>query len=173
MTNYVSDWMSNVRGAEYGFLKAVVYALEQFDEKNNLPLYAMIAICNGKPFGSYKIIEGDRLVYATPLRRILDKALSGVEFVFKDRKVSVRVSPNGGVNHDALETLRMLGTIPGMSIRNDAFKAAFPAKEKVKKTIEAEKGAKHVAKYLKGNGLSLGDVLDLIRAEMAVQVVTE
>lgn len=40
--NLVSSWASNVRGAEYGFFKAVIYAVEQFKEKNNLPLTALV-----------------------------------------------------------------------------------------------------------------------------------
>ena len=36
--NMVRAWGSNVRNAEYGFFKALVWALEQFQHKNNAPL---------------------------------------------------------------------------------------------------------------------------------------
>ena len=65
MTDYVKAWVSNARGAEYGFFKAVEYALEQFGEKNNKPMYALIAFTNGKSFGSYKIC----LLYTSPSPR--------------------------------------------------------------------------------------------------------
>ena len=33
MTDMVQKWVSNAKGAEYGFFKAVEYALDQFAEK--------------------------------------------------------------------------------------------------------------------------------------------
>jgi hypothetical protein len=170
--NIVLDWASNVRGAEYGFIKAVIYALEQFGEKNNKPIYTMIAICNGKAYDKFKIVQGDRLAYATPLRRILNKALANVTFTFKDGKASVKVGDNGGLNSDILEALRMLVTIPGMSIRHAKFKEMFPAEQKKggekPKDEVAKVEAKRIAKTLKDKGLTMADVIDLLRAEMAL-----
>ena len=74
----LKSWVSNARGAEYGFFKAVQYALEQFGEKNNLPMYALIAFTNGKKYGGYKIC-GRRVFslkqFSAPLKRILNVAL--------------------------------------------------------------------------------------------------
>jgi hypothetical protein len=170
--NLVSDWASNARGAEYGFIKAVIYALEQFGEKNNKPVCTLLAICNGKHYGKFKIVQGDRLAYATPLKRVLNKALSNTTFVFKDGKVSVKVGENGGLNADMLEALRMLATVSGMSIRHAKFKEMFPAEpkradEKPKDEV-AKAEAKRIAKALKDKGLTMADVIDLLRAEMAI-----
>lgn len=165
MSDPIKLWMSNVRGAEYGFFKAVTYALEQFQEKNNIPLTALVAICNGKPFGSYSILEGDRLQYATPLKRILDKALSDARLTFKDGKAKWKVGSNGGVNADVLETLRMLCALDRVSIRSDVFKEHFPVvKKQVEKTQEEWRAAyaKRLAKMLaeaEQHGVKLGDIL--------------
>lgn len=166
--NLVLSWASNVRGAEYGFIKAVIYALEQFQHKNNIPLSAMVALCNGKSFGTYKIVEGDRLAYATPLKRILGKALSDATLTFKDGKAKWKVGANGGVNADVLELLRRLATVPGISIRHESFKTAFPkdaTKSKAKK--DATKVAKDMFKVLADNGLALGDVMPHLQALVA------
>lgn len=173
MTNQVQAWMSNVRGAEYGFLKAVVYALEQFEEKNNIPLTAMVAICNGKPFSTYRIVDGDRLQFAAPLKRVLDKALSGCKLTFKDGKAKWKVSANGGVNRDILEGLRVLSA-SGASIRSQAFKDAFPVvkSKKVKPHDEAvEAMAKRILKSLENeneareteDSLTLGEIIEALR----------
>jgi len=129
----VASWMSSVRGSEYGFLKAVIYALEQFEHKNNKPLSAMVAICNGKPFSGYKIVEGDRLPYAAPLKRVLAKALSGCELRFVDGKSKWKVAANGGLNREILDGLRVIvSSDKTCSVRSDAFKEMFPV---VKKSV--------------------------------------
>ena len=164
--NLVSAWMSDVRGAEYGFFKAVIYALEQFSEKNNLPLTAMVAICNGKPFQSYKIVSGDRLAYAAPLKRILDKALSDATLTFKDGKAKWKVGPNGGVNKDILDGLRILvAGHPNLRVTSQAFKDAYPKAAPQKKVKDAEKVSTAMLKMLTDNGLTLGDVLPLLQAK--------
>jgi hypothetical protein len=171
--NMVSKWASNVRGAEYGFIKAVIYALEQFGEKNNKPLYTMVAICNGKSYDRFKIVQGDRLAYATPLKRILAQALSNVTFTYKEGQFKCKVGENGGLNRDMLEALRMLATVPGMSIRHEKFKEMFPAIAKEKKdkehAVKVSDAANKIAKLLKSEGLVMGDVTDLVRALMAVE----
>lgn len=164
--NFVSAWMSDVRGAEYGFFKAVIYALEQFQENNNLPLTAMVAICNGKPFQSYKIVSGDRMSYATPLKRILDKALSDATITFKDGKAKWKVGANGGVNADILAGLRILvAGNPNLRTTSQAFKDAFPKAETMRKVKDAEKVSTAVLKMLIDNGLTLGDVLPVLQAK--------
>lgn len=138
MTNAIQTWMSDVRGAEYGFLSAVVFALDEFDKKNNLPLYALISICNGKPFSTYKIIKGDRLTYAAPLKRILDETLSGIKIVFKNDKYSVRAETQGGINADKMTALRNLAEAK-TRVQSDAFKAEFPVIKKDDLRSKAEK----------------------------------
>ena len=128
-TDHVKNWVSNARGAEYGFFKAVEYALEQFGEKNNLPMYALIAFTNGKKYGGYKIEDGYSLKqFSAPLKRILNVALSDVKFTFKDGKAGVVVGDNGGLNREGLEKVSMLAASKS-AVRSTAFDNAFPKPE--------------------------------------------
>jgi hypothetical protein len=138
MTDYVKNWVSNARGAEYGFFKAVQYALEQFGEKNNLPMYALIAFTNGKKYGGYKsAVEGYSLKqFSAPLKRILAVALSDVKFTFKDGKPGVKVGENGGLNLDGLKSVSMLAA-SNCGLRSSAFDDAFPKAEKPPKEFDA------------------------------------
>ena len=146
MTDFVKAWVSNARGAEYGFFKAVQYALEQFGEKNNKPMYALIAFTNGKSFGSYKIEDGYKLSqFSAPLKRILNVALSDVKFTFKDGKASCKVGKNGGLNNDVLEGVRTLAA-SNVGIKSQAFKNAFPTPEKVAKEKDLQAWAERAVK---------------------------
>ncbi len=137
MTDHVKNWVSNARGAEYGFFKAVQYALEQFGEKNNLPMYALIAFTNGKKYGGYKIEQGYSLKqFSAPLKRILAVALSDVKFTFKDGKPGVKVGENGGLNREGLEKVAMLAA-SNCGLRSTAFDDAFPKPEKPAKEFDA------------------------------------
>jgi hypothetical protein len=162
VTDYVKAWVSNARGAEYGFFKAVEYALEQFGEKNNKPMYALIAFTNGKSFGSYKIEDGYSLSqFSAPLKRILNVALSDVKFTFKDGKASCKVGKNGGLNHDVLEGVRVLAASK-VGVKSQAFKDAFPAvaAAKVEKTRDQkrEQLINYMTKFAKDNGFTLAEV---------------
>jgi len=155
-TNQVTTWVSNARNAEYGFLKAVLYALEQFQEKNNKPLYAMIAICGGKPFGNYKIENGYKLTqFNTPLKRILDVALSDVKIRFKEGKASVKVGENGGVNADIVQGLRTLAA-SNVGVKSQAFENAFPRIEKEKPQLTNEKAIDKLHTYMQKIADELG-----------------
>lgn len=152
----VMSWVSNARGAEYGFLGAVCYALEQFEKKNNKPMYALIAFTNGKKFGSYKIDEGYKLTqFATPLRRVLQHALSDVKFVFKDGKAGVKVGKNGGVNSDVLRNLQALLKLHNgrVGLKSDMFKDMFPAVKSEPKQREDKSVVEQIVKLAKKQGL--------------------
>lgn len=163
MTDFVKAWVSDARGAEYGFFKAVQYALEQFGEKNNKPMYALIAFTNGKSFGSYKIEDGYKLSqFSAPLKRILNVALSDVKFTFKDGKASCKVGKNGGLNNDVLEGVRTLAASK-VGIKSQAFKDAFPAPEKAVKPFDAQAWAERA---IKSNG---ADQLEIMIAALQAQ----
>jgi len=139
MTNTIdpiATFLSNARGAEYGFANAVLYAIDQFNEQNNKPLYALIAFCNGKKFGSYKIEAGYSMTqFSTPLKRVLARALFNVSFVFKDGKAGVKATVKGepmGVNGGVLNALQELIELHNGSIgvKSDAFQSMFPAVKK-------------------------------------------
>jgi hypothetical protein len=137
MTDHVKNWVSNARGAEYGFFKAVQYALEQFGEKNNLPMYALIAFTNGKKYGGYKIEQGYSLKqFSAPLKRILAVALSDVKFTFPEGKPKVEVGKNGGLNREGLEKVAMLAA-SNCGLRSSAFDDAFPKAAKPPKEFDA------------------------------------
>lgn len=158
MTDYVKNWVSDARGAEYGFFKAVEYALEQFGKKNNKPIYALIAFTNGKSFGNYKIEEGYRLKqFSAPLKRILNVALSDVKFTFKDGKAGCKVGKNGGLNHDVLKGIEILAASK-VGINSPSFKERFPPlnADKPEKTMEqkCDTFVNYAAKTAKG-GLSI------------------
>ena len=169
MTDYVKAWVSNARGAEYGFFKAVEYALEQFGEKNNKPMYALIAFTNGKSFGSYKIEDGYKLSqFSAPLKRILAVALSDVKFTFKDGKASCKVGKNGGLNHDVLEGVRTLAASK-VGVKSDAFKAAFPvltaAKPEKSHDQRVEQLHTYMAKMAKEMGVPFAQVQAMASAK--------
>ena len=137
MTDYVKKWVSNARGAEYGFFKAVQYALEQFGEKNNLPMYELIAFTTGKKCNRHKIEEGYSLKqFSAPLKRILAVALDDVEFTFKDGKPGVEVGKDGGLKLDGLRSVAMLAA-SNCGLRSTAFDDAFPKPAKPPKEFDA------------------------------------
>ena len=162
MTDMVQKWVSNAKGAEYGFFKAVEYALAQFGEKNNKPLYALIAFTNGKQFGSYKIEQGYTLTqFSAPLKRILAVALSDVKFTFKDGKAKCKVGENGGLNHDVLEGVRTLAASK-VGVKSQAFKDAFPpltaSKPEKTRDEKREQLINYMTKFAKDNGFTLDEV---------------
>lgn len=163
----VQKWVSNARGAEYGFLKAVSYALDQFGKKNNRPLYALIAFTNGKKFGSYQIEDGYRLTqFSTPLKRVLNVALSDVKFTFKDGKAGCKVGKNGGLNHDVLANLdKTLELYNGrIGLKSDVFKDMFPAVKAEPKKREDKSVVESVIKSAKKNGLTRDKLEAMIAA---------
>ena len=108
-TCVVNSWAANARLAEYNFLKTVQYAIEQFETKNNEPLYKMVGFVNGRNIKAIKTEEGYRLKqFSTPLKNIMDKTLANVKITFKDGKGKATVGQNGGVNRDMLKALRIL-----------------------------------------------------------------
>lgn len=170
--NIVDTWASSAKGAQYGFIKAVIYALEQFDARNNAPLTKMVALANGKvwkgPNGKSVTCNGIKLTgFASPLKRILDKALSGCELTFKDGKAKWVVKENGGLNHDVLDGLRVLAAVPNIHVGHDSFKAAFPVVKADKVVDNKAKNAarKRVHKLAEDMGMTLEAFLALCAAK--------
>ena len=165
--NLVKSWISNARNAEYNFIKTAVYAFEQFDNRNNIPLLAMIAFCNGKEFGSYKIEKGYTLTqFKTPLKRIMDQVLSDVTIRYKDKKAKVKVGENGGVNHDQLQGLRILAASQ-VGIKSKSFDEAFPKPEKKVSEYTVEKADAEIAKLLTKISTELGMTIDQAKAKVS------
>lgn len=165
MTNHVNNWLSNMRGAEYGFFKAVVQALESFNDGDKNSLGKLLCITHGRTCKRLKIVEKDRMPYATPLKRILDHALENVTYKFdKDQDFGVVFvkGDNGGVSSDRIEALRMLGA---KTIRDKAFKETFPA---IKKTEVKPREDKAVVvsgiKSAKKNGMAMEKYMAMVTA---------
>lgn len=159
MTDHVKSWLSDVRGAEYGFFRAVVQALESFNDGDGNSLGKLLTITHGKTAKRLKTIEKDRMQFATPLKTILDHALQGVTYkYYKDADFGVvfKKSENGGVDTTRIEALRVL---KNASIRDKAFKSAFPkiTKEAPEKSEEDRLAQlhKYMAKFAAENDLSI------------------
>jgi hypothetical protein len=165
MTDFVKNWLADVRGAEYGFFKAVVQALESFNEGDTNSLGKLLCITHGKTCKRLKIVEKDRMPYAAPLKRILEHSLEGVTYKFdksKDFGVVFDRGANGGVSVDRIGALRVLG---GKTVRDKAFKDAFPA---IKKTDTKPREDKSVVvsgiKSAKKNGMTMEKYMAMVTA---------
>lgn len=184
--NMVNDWASDIRGADEKFIRAMVYALDQFGQKNNAPLYNLIAICNGKVFKGKDSIRGlsrgandkmPRLTqFANPLKRVLDSAAAGFTFKYKDGVVSVSVKKGAAIDVSKVEALRMLCAKGAdgrfISARSSEFAKVFPAPEKAEKPKKSaqevqEQLAKYLAKLAKDSGFDLETVKAMANAKPA------
>lgn len=168
MTDHVKTWMSHTKGAEYSFFKAVVDALESFNQGDYNKLAKLLVLTHGKTCKRLKIVEKDRLPYAVHLKRILDHSLQGVEYKFnkeKDFGVVFKKSDNGGVDNDRIQTLKMLGR---KTIRDKMYKDAFPPiKKNTSDKSVAEKldaRAELDMKWLKDNDVSLDVYIAKLRS---------
>jgi len=171
MSNNVANWASNVRGAEYNFLPTVVRAFEQFNNGNTTEIAKLLCITNGRKSGIIKVIEGDRLQYAAPLKRIMAKVFEGVEWKFNSKNKSgvvFKMSDNGGANTDQIEGLRVLGKV---RINSDVFKKAFPVvkKEHEPKTTEQirEQFWNFMEKFSKDTGTPMAQVKAIASSKQA------
>jgi len=132
MTYTVANWGSDIRNAETKFFPMVADCLEQLNNGNSTDLAKLLCITHGKKSGIISVIEGERLKFAAPLKRILSYALENVEFRFDEKKkagVKFKVGDNGGASVDRIQALRVLGK---STVASDAFKKAFPVIKKDK-----------------------------------------
>lgn len=170
----VASWGSNVRASEYNFLPTVLWAIEQAQADNWNALAKLLCLTHGKE-GKISLVKsdkdgelkGDRTKFAEPLKRILSQVLVNVTYKFaadKDYGVVFKRGGNWGFDAEKIKALVVCGKV---TVKDRRFSQAFPKTVPEKKAKEPVDAAKHLAKYLKDNGLSLGDVVDLIRAEMA------
>ena len=184
--NMVNDWASDVRGADEKFIRAMVYAFDQFAEKNNAPLYNLIAIVNGKAFNGKDSIRGMQksadgklpklTQFKAPFDRVLRSVLIGFSFKYKDGKVSVSVKKDAEIARDKIEALRMCAVKNSsgryISVRSVEFLKVFPVAEKAekaKKTAQEMQDmvAKYLAKIAEENGFDLETVKAMATAKPA------
>lgn len=159
MVDQVKKFCSNATGAETGFFKAVVQALESFNAGDTNSLGKLLVVTHGKVCKRIKRKEPARMVYATHLKRILDHSLQGVTYKFNkdaDFGVVFEKGDNGGVDTDRIQALRNLGE---RTIRDKGYKDAFPVirKDTSEKTLEQkQKQAKSwLIKFAKDNNMTV------------------
>jgi len=169
MTYSVKDWGSDIRNAETRFFPMVADCLEQLNNGNSTDLAKLLCITHGKKSSIITVIEGERLKFATPLKRILNYALEGVEIKFDAKKkagVRIKVGDNGGASTDRIQALRNLGKA---TIASDAFKAAFPvltaAKPEKSHDQRVEQLHTYMAKMAKEMGVSFAQVQAMASAK--------
>lgn len=163
MTYSVKEWGNDVRGAETKFFPMVADCLEQLNNGNSTDLAKLLCITHGKKSGIITVIEGERLKFAAPLKRILAHSLENVEFRFDEKKkagVRIKVGDNGGASTDRIQALRTLGKA---TITSKAFKEAFPTAEKAAKAWDAIAWAERA---VKSNG---ADQLEVMIAALQAQ----
>jgi hypothetical protein len=146
----VNSWASNARSADQTFNATVAYALEQFENGNHSELAKLICVTNGKTCKGIKVIDGERLPFAAPLRRVLLKAFVGVTMKFnKNLPLGVKFTKNGdnaGIDNEVIEALRVLGK---QTYRSEAFKEAFPAPQKKQAELTLEEKQKRARAAIK------------------------
>lgn len=137
----IQKFASNSRGADTAFLPAVLFALEQFENKNNHHIYQLIAFVKGFDYSSgVKVLEyeGDEAGlrvkqkrFAPMFQRIINKAFSNTTFTFKDGKAKAKVGKNGGLNGDVVVELRELLALynNNLVIDHKSVQAMFPTKK--------------------------------------------
>jgi hypothetical protein len=163
----VLGFLSDAKSAEKNFVPAVVAALESFKAGDANLLARMITTCNGRSAKRIRKVETGKLVYAAPLKRVLQVALMGVTMkADKETDFGVKFTKgdNGGVSESVLQALRDMGSV---SFRSDKFKKAFPAPKSNKALKDADDVADKVVKEMMENHLTPGDMFDLIRAKYA------
>ena len=163
MTYTVANWGSDIRNAETRFFPMVADCLEQLNNGNSTDLAKLLCITHGKKSGIITGIEGERLKFAAPLKRILAHSLENVEFRFDEKKkagVRIKVGDNGGASTDRIQALRNLGKA---TIASKAFKEAFPTAEKAAKAGDAIAWAERA---VKSNG---ADQLEVMIAALQAQ----
>ena len=162
MTYTVATWGSDVRNAETKFCGIVADCLEQLNNGNSTDLAKLLCITHGKKSGIISVIEGEKLQYAAPLKRVLAKALEGVEYRFDPKKksgVKFKSSDNGGANTDVIQALRVLGAA---RVQSKAFRDTFPT-VKVEKEFDVQSWAERA---IKSNG---ADKLEAMIAALQAQ----
>lgn len=181
VTSAVENWLSNVRGAESGFFKAVHSAmLEARDKGNWNDLARLLCVVNGKKAKRVKVIEKERLPFAVPLKNIMEHVLNGVSFKYdpeRDYGVKFSKKDNWGFDDDKILALDLL-SVQKLTIRSEAYKKAFPKIEKAVGELSEEQKreklqkdqdamAKRFAKQLKDAGFDPDLIFGMARKELA------
>tara|TARA_R110000787_G_scaffold169684_1_gene282380 strand:+ start:217 stop:801 length:585 start_codon:yes stop_codon:yes gene_type:complete len=172
--NAVETFISNSRGAEYGFFKAVQVALINFKDKNNLSFYKLAAYTNGKKFGRVQADPSGKR-FNSPLKRIIEQALPNVKLVFKDGKCAVKIEGEIDIKllDNAIKSVEMLAASKTM-IASEAFDNAFPKPDVLPtiKTVDQQRDqlTKYLEKFAKDNGITFENAKAMVSSLSVVQL---
>lgn len=151
----VSAWLSDAKSSEFGFIKATHTALVMFIEHGNRdPLAKLLTVVNGKTAKRIRNVEGQKMVFAAPLKRILSHVLPNTTAKYSatsDFGVawSTKTKANQVSDADMLAKLESL-VADAVSPFSKTFKETFPPITKTKAELDAEaKAAKGREMFLK------------------------
>lgn len=177
----VTSWLSDAKSSEYGFTRAAYRAIEQFSLGNRDPLAKLLTVVNGKKAKRVRNVEGNKLVFASPLKRIIQHIMPNVSAKYNpgtDFGVSwtVEKGANNFIDEQSMATLQRMAALDNdeaFSPFSKAFKEAFPpipkAKpEKDQADLDAEAKAKvqaFIAKMEKDYGLSVVTLKHMLDAK--------
>lgn len=167
MTMTVNTWASNARRAETEFFGTVARSLEQFNNGNFSDLAKLLCITHGKKSKAIKTIEGERLKFASHLKRILNASVEGeISYKFDPAStfgvVITKGGDNAGFSPARIEALKMLGQA---TVQSKAYKETFP----VKKSAPKKKTAKEKAATM-GKGKTRAEILAMAKELAAIEV---
>lgn len=82
------QWATDAVNLERGFLPAVVEALTQWDNGNRTDLSILLTVTHGIKTDLVPVIEGQRLPFATPLKKILGFVMPDMTYKADKKKAS-------------------------------------------------------------------------------------
>ena len=167
MTMTVNTWATNARNAETEFFGIVARAFEQFNSGNYSDLAKLLCICHGKKSKKIQVIEGERLKFASHLKRILDASVEGeIKYKFDpDTTFGVVITKGGdnaGFSAARIEALKVLGKA---TVQSAAYKEAFPPKKSAPKSKTAKEKAETMAK-----GKTRAEIAAMVKELAAIEI---
>lgn len=182
-------WASNAVELETSFLTTVVDALDQLSQGNRTDLSILLTVTHGIKTNLVPVIEGERMKFATPLKRILFACYPELGFKADKKKASgvvytqtfgAELPDECGTPDSNMNWLRVMAE-DGVTVKSDRFKAFMkdttPEKIVVTKTAaqSREKASKDVVRLLKVADASKHDPLAYARAmsEYFSKIVTD
>lgn len=160
----VMVWAESAVELEYGFLPVVVEALDQWDQGNRTDLSILLTVTHGIKTTLVPTIEGERMKFATPLKKILSIVMPDLSYKADKKKASgvtysVNINVEGDENYhaDPAEMRAWLVEIADgtTTIKGEAFKSWLEAgtapKETPARTLDetAEKAEKDALRLIK------------------------
>lgn len=183
----VMVWAENAVELEKGFLPAVVEAIDQFENGNRTDLSILFTVSHGIKTDLVPTIEGERMSFATPLKKIVGIIMPGLTFKHDKNKASgvsyvIDLDATGDgdadlINREAFDALCSMAE-GGYTAKSKMFKAFIeqfgPRKVVTDKSPDesAEKAEKDVARLIKAardNGHNAMAYINALVAQAAAE----